>query len=153
MTMTTNQPVWALVANLGDASPLDYGGYFIFKDETGVYPEEAELLELDDENDENSTYTVYRFPLERCTLSADGVLSDNSCHPEHAAWFADSLASVASYIGDDANELREWFCSADPVERACAYRAVGEYHGWKNLDEYPIKLTRAEAQERYGKGE
>lgn len=40
-----SQPKWKFVANLGDTHPISYGGYFIFIDETGVYPPQAEKLE------------------------------------------------------------------------------------------------------------
>jgi hypothetical protein len=33
----TNQPSWKVIANLGDATPLEYGGAFLKVDETGVY--------------------------------------------------------------------------------------------------------------------
>ena len=33
----TNQPSWKVIANLGDATPLEYGGAFLLVDETGVY--------------------------------------------------------------------------------------------------------------------
>ena len=39
------QPSWTFVANLGDASPLEYGGYFVYHDATGVYGYEAEKVE------------------------------------------------------------------------------------------------------------
>jgi hypothetical protein len=158
----TNQPKWKQIAQLGDTNPFDYGGYYIFKDETGVYPEEAELLELDDPDDEESTYTIYRFILEKCTF-INGILSDNSSHPEHPAWFAHPeserekrpqdttyLSRVAGCMGMPVQELQRLFCSDDPKDRAFAYREVGTYHGLENLDSYPLtKLTRAEVEERY----
>lgn len=157
----TAQPVWKLIANLGDVNPLDYGGYFIYRDETGVYPEEGELLTLDDESDEDSSYTVYRFILDRCTF-INGVLSDNPFHPDHPAWFAKPeseraarpqdttyLSGVANFIGQDVDELIADLCSEDAIRRAQAYRAIGEYHGFENLDSYPLTITRAEAEERY----
>ncbi|NCC40917.1 MAG: hypothetical protein EOM21_16010 [Gammaproteobacteria bacterium] len=36
----TNQPVWKVIHNLGDATPLEYGGAFLLVDETGVYAPE-----------------------------------------------------------------------------------------------------------------
>jgi hypothetical protein len=36
----TNQPVWKCIANLGDTTPLEYGGAFLLVDETGVYDPE-----------------------------------------------------------------------------------------------------------------
>ena len=45
-----SQTVWKFVTNLGDASPLDYGGLFVYIDETGVYPPEMERVELENED-------------------------------------------------------------------------------------------------------
>lgn len=168
-----SQPIWKLIANLGDVTPLSYGGFFIYTDTTGVYAPEAELLEVLREpkeppedadetwEDDTITHEVYRFALEPCTF-INGVLSDNKFHPGKAAWFAkpeaekanrpqDStyLSNVADTSGIDAEELVRLFTSADPLERAQAWRAVGECHGFDNLDNYPLKLTRAEAVERY----
>jgi hypothetical protein len=39
------QPKWKFVDNLGDAHPLEYGGIFLYVDETGEYPPELERLE------------------------------------------------------------------------------------------------------------
>jgi hypothetical protein len=38
------QPIWEYIDNLGDASPLDYGGLFLYHDTTGVYGYELEKL-------------------------------------------------------------------------------------------------------------
>ena len=35
------------------------------------------------------------------------------------------------------------------IERANAYRAIGQYHGEENLDSDPLTLTKEEAEERY----
>ncbi len=43
--MSTKQPVWKFLANLGDRSYVDYGGLFVFEDTTGVYGFEMEKLE------------------------------------------------------------------------------------------------------------
>jgi hypothetical protein len=160
--MTTQQPIWKLRANLGDVHPLDYGGYFVFEDQTGVYPAEAEMLEEREEGERH--YTVYRFSLDRCTWK-DGILSDNPYHPDKSAWWAQSekeraerpqdgpyksgLEDLAQFAGITAEELIAQFCSEDALERAEAYRLVGQDHGWINLDGYPLKLTVKEAKERY----
>jgi len=161
----SHQPKWKMIANLGDAAPFDYGGFFIFTDEPGVYPAEAVLLEVNDENVEieETTYTAHRFILERCSY-VDGILSDNKFHRDHPAWFAHPeegkkerpqdttyLSNVASHCGIEEAELIRLFCSEDPCERAVAYRAVGEYHGMANLDEDPDTLTYQQAIAKYGK--
>lgn len=110
----TRQPEWEYVANLGDASPIDHGGFFIFEDRTGVYPPEVEVLippeeddsdeDFEDEDsdedpvnalleagahdeDEEGKYLIFRFVVEPCTY-INGILSDNKFHPDHPAWFA-----------------------------------------------------------------
>lgn len=40
-----SQPVWEYITNLGDASPVDHGGAFVYRDKTGVYGVELEHLE------------------------------------------------------------------------------------------------------------
>jgi hypothetical protein len=154
-----SQPVWKEIANLGDVDPIDHDGYFVFVDETGVYPAEAERLESppddgdmwDDETGDYSNsarWIVHRFSLDRCTFT-DGVLSDNRFHPDHPAWFADDLESAASCMDFGEPDLRTAFCSDDPIRRANAYRAVGDYHGFDNLDSYPLTLSRDEVKSRY----
>jgi hypothetical protein len=141
------QPRWQLIANLGDASPIDYGGYFVYRDLTGVYTEEAEVLESPE--DDSGEWTVYRFALDRCTL-ANGILSDNAFHPEIPAWFSDDIDAIASATGDNASLIRSSFCSSDPLQRANVYRLLGEHSGFINLDQYPTTFTdRAEVEARY----
>lgn len=152
----TRQPEWEFIANLGDASPLDYGGYFIYRDKTGVYEEEAELLIVDNEEDENTTYTSYRIVLERGKL-VDDYLVPFRYNPSwkypvgrYDEWFHAGLEDVADSIGATKEELEQAFTSANPLERARAYRVVGDYHGWENLDSYPLtELTRKDVEERY----
>lgn len=144
-----SQPVWKLLKNLGDVSPVDYGGYFVFVDETGVYPPEGELLEAPDDNDDPIGWTIYRFILDRCTL-IDGILSDNAYHPEISAWFADSIGAIARCNGQSELELMADLCSENPIDRAMAYRSIGHYHGFENLDPYPLRFhDRANVETRY----
>lgn len=156
------QPEWKFIANLGDRNPLDYGGYFIFVDQTGVYAPKGELLDIDNDGEVDETkltYTVHRFDLDKCTY-IDGILSDNKYHPDHPVWFATPeperverpqgiLVNIASFCGMPADQLITMFTSHDPLARAEAYRSVGSYHGFDNLDSYPLKLNRVEAEERY----
>lgn len=155
----SQQPKWRLVANLGDVNPLDYGGYFVFVDRTNTYAPEGEILQepIDDEK----KYTIYRFELDRLKTVEDPAthaiyLVTERYAPDwpHAVgqydeWFHKDLAGVASFIGLEVISLRGMFCSADPIERAQAYRAIGDYHGFANLDGYPLQLTRTEARRRY----
>jgi hypothetical protein len=136
----TKQPNWQLIENLGDIHPIEYGGYFVYEDTTGVYPSEAELLISPD--DDSGKWTVYRFILEPCTW-INQVLSDNKFHPEHPAWFADSIGAISNYVDIPLAELIDMLVNGNTVNRAMAWRAIGEYHGFKNLDSYPLTLGRA----------
>lgn len=154
-----SQPIWKLVAQLGDVNPIDHGGYFVYEDTTGVYPPEAELLRNHDDDGEDGPWTVFRFSLDRCTF-IDGVLSDNPYHPGLPAWFATpywddngqhrDTAKVARFIGAPESELIEDLCSEDIVRRALAYQAIGDYHGFIEFDQYPISdFDRSQLEARY----
>ena len=155
----TNQPIWRFVANLGDASPLDYGGYFLYEDTTGVYGFEAEKVEEPyDEVDPESNkarWTIHRVCLDRCKM-VDGNLVSFNYKPEwpypvaaYVEWFAKDLASVANCMGTTEQELIDALCSKDGKALAWAYQCIADYHGWNNLDDYPLTLTRAEVEARY----
>ena len=153
----TNQPIWKLVANLGDNDPIEHGGLFVFEDTTGVYPPEIELLEppsdeFSDYKEESNwspsaRWTVRRTVCEPCTY-VEGVLSDNKHHQSHAAWFADRVDSIADCFGMEASEFIRMITTGSVVERAEAWRMVGDYHGWDNLDSYPLELTHEKALAR-----
>jgi hypothetical protein len=154
--MPTKQPIWKFLANLGDASPIEHGGYFVYRDETGVYPEEAEFFGPDDDGDEKSKYTIYRFSLERLKLK-DGYLVparyDSSWpHPveRYDEWFHKDLEGVANAHGTSKEILEQMFISPDPLTRALGYRIIGSYHGFENLDHYPLtNKSKSDVKERY----
>jgi hypothetical protein len=146
-----SQPTWRLLDVLGDVNPIDHDGMLVYEDTTGVYPPEAVVIValIKDYEQDPDRWIVYRFPLERCTY-VNGVLSDNEFHPESPAWFADSIPSVADCFGLEAEELIEELCSDHLVERAAAYQAIGDYHGYENLDHDPITdFDRSEMEARY----
>ena len=155
--METRQPTWELIANLGDVNPLDYGGYFVYRDTTGVYPEEAEKLFCPDES-AGDGFIVYRFPLDRLKIVAGYLvpLRYDASWPNPLAqydeWFNEDLYRVAKYVDMSVQELRDAFCSEDAKIRARAYEAIGDYHGYENLDSYPLSFTnRTEVEARYAK--
>jgi hypothetical protein len=154
------QPQWKRIANLGDQSAnhgcLDYGAFFIYEDTTGIYPPEGELIE----ELENDRITIYRFTLDQCTFT-NGVLSDNPFHPELSVWFAPSaaeraarpqdsnLAQLCATVDITEDEFIALITSPKTLDRAQAWRMVGEYHGFNELDSDPLTLSQAEAEERY----
>lgn len=174
--MPTQQPVWRFLANLGDENPLEYGGYFIYEDTTGVYEPEGAIVEPL----VNGKYIVYRFSLDRLKKVGPylvalkwnmswgkGLLKDTSpgvfdWTPDQEAleiiaaqrydeWFHKDLPQVASSIGMDPEELRNAFTSADPIVRAHAYREIGEHFGMENLDSYPARYSKRRIKELYRK--
>lgn len=159
---STAQPVWKLVAQLGDVNPIDYGGLFVYVDTTGVYPPEAEKLMEPIEDNGVTKWEVYRFILENLkavehegrTLLIPARYDPSWPHPieRYDEWFNSDLESVSSYVGQVVNELRQSLVADDPAKRALAWQAIGDYHGWDNLDSYPLTYTsEAEIRERYEK--
>lgn len=147
----SKQPEWEYIANLGDASPLDYGGYFIFRDKTGVYPAEGEYYDPDD-------HKAYRILLERLEVWADhlipyGFSKKELPHPlpDYIEWFDNDIPAIAETNGIDPLELQTMFTSFDTLVLAQAYRNLADYRGWIELDSYPLDLTRKEAKKRYSK--
>ena len=154
----TNQPKWKLAANLGDVNPVDYGGLFVFTDETGVYPPEMARLEPPADDDDSGVWELLRVTLDRCTDSMNGdrrIISDNKYHPEMQAWFGfrdadrpqDSCITDVARSSDIAlDDLIGLLCSDDPLRLAEGYRAILDYHGWDNGDAYPLTMARVEAE-------
>lgn len=149
--MATQQPEWELVGTIGDRNPVEYGGGYVFRDKTGVYDPEVEWIEPMPSapyRGSGSGVTVYRVPMERHTY-VDGILSDNSYHPDKAVWYANDLDAVCRYCDCDRDELIGNLCGDDPVARAWAYETLANYHGWYEFDHYPLTLTADEAEKRY----
>lgn len=142
-----SQPVWKFLANIGDVNPVDYGGKFVYKDETGVYPPEMAVLEVPEEG-ESQIYCEFRFILDKCTY-VNGVLSDNQFHPEHPAWFADDIEAIEDCIGQDRGSVIAGLCSDDTLARAFAYDAIASYFGYHEFDHYPLEMSRRDAKKRF----
>lgn len=150
------QPDWEFVANIGDEHPFEHGGYFIYHDKTEKYGYEAELLVVDEARGGRATYRIYRVPLDPLKLVNDYLVplsyEPGWAHPveQYAEWFNRDLERVADNIGSTKEDLEKAFISTNPIARADAYRAVGDYHGWENLDSYPLtNLSRATVEKRY----
>lgn len=147
----TRQPEWKLVAQLGDAHPLDHGGYFVYEDTTGVYDPEAEWLIAPEEDDSGEPWVCYRFILEPCTFT-NGILSDNQFHPDKPAWFSrhGRIESACACSGIEAAEFIRMITTGTTVERAMAWRLIGEHYGFDNLDAYPLQYeNRHSVEEAY----
>lgn len=138
------------VTNLGDVNPLDYGGFFLVE-RSGEGSEDYQSVECvvieldnpDEQEEEKQQFTVYRFVPELCYFERDpnsgyqGVLSDNEYHKDMPAWFASDILRYR----DDFDEFIDDITSENPDQRAIAYRDIGDYHGFDNLDNYPLQFT------------
>jgi hypothetical protein len=150
--MTTKQPRWKLIAQLGDVNPVEYGGLFVYVDTTGNYPPEAEKLFSPD--GDVKVWETRRFILEDLKFVQDGTdtylvparFDETGLWPYPAShydeWFHKDLASVATYVDMRVDELEDAFVSPNPVIRARAWEALGDYHGWDNLDSYPVTYEK-----------
>lgn len=167
--MTTQQPVWKFAGHIGDVDPVSYGGGFVYVDETRVYP--PELVWLDPASDEEwaekedaAEVTVYRFPLDPPrfkTLTEAGKASGFSSSHElpasergktwewYAEWYVSHAGAVAESTGQSAFSLLRSLASKDPMRRASGYWDLVGYFGAYEFDSYPVKMTEAEARERY----
>lgn len=152
-----SQPVWKQVW------ATDYSA--LYEDTTGVYDAELEIAQEYEGKPYTTRYCVYRLSLDRLKVVHEGPNSYlvphkyNSTWPHPVAsyeeWFSDSLAAVARSFtyGDDKEEdigacLVEDLCGTDISARACAYEAIGGYHGFDNFDSYPLDLSEEEWDER-----
>jgi hypothetical protein len=153
----TNQPKWKCIAQIRDVNPIDYGGHWILQDSTQVYDEESEILLVDDDNSQKTSYIVYRYSLDKLKLVKGYLVPakyDASWpHPvaSYNQWFAKDIQSIAEFIGMTTYKLEKLIIANDPVCRAIAYEAIGQYFGYENLDSYPLILTENEVKERYNK--
>lgn len=150
-TSQTKQPDWEFIANLGDANPEEEGGVFLYKDRTGVYSPQVEVLEPM----RGGRWRIYRFDIERCTFE-NGILSENKFHKDKPAWFAGRIESVAASC--DHEKIIEHLCSEDIIDRARAYQSLWEYFGKHEFDHAPIyidplaeRFTRGELPHRPGR--
>jgi hypothetical protein len=62
-------------------------------------------------------------------------------------WFFDSLGEIARTVGSTRDDLIDALCSEDPATRAEAYEAIGDHHGYDNLDSYPEEWSEHEFKE------
>ena len=150
------QPKWKFVCNLGDINVIDNSGFFIYVDETGTYDPEGEMLIPPMDDDSRQEWYIYRFALGRC-IKLDGYLLPFAYQRDwphdilkYEEWFAADLNDVAQCNGVSLEQLEDLFCSANPIDRAWAWRSIGEFWGFNNLDDYPLILSsEIEVRKRY----
>ena len=147
--MTTQQPSYWCIRNIGDVDPLEHRGAFVLVDRTGVYS--PVLLLLEQKTD--STYNFWDIQLDRLIKvppASEGGgygLSDNRHWPAKHCWFGEpeSLQGLASFSGRPPDSLIDSFLSSCPVERALAYQSAAACYGVENFS-YPSCLSREKAE-------
>lgn len=121
-----------IVHRFGDVNPLEYGGGVVFATKDGYALERTGGLE--DEGETPSHMTVY------------GV----SIPEDVFAWYDWANAdSIAETIGSDAATLAKLGRSKLVKDRVRAIEDIAGYHGWYELDQYPITLTLRELKKRW----
>lgn len=119
---------WKCVGQIGDANPVGEGGCWVFVDRTGQYDPRCEVWDPD-------IRKVWQFTI---------------CQ-ELEEWV--NLEGISSVSGTPRSVLTQMFSSEDPLVRAEIWCLVGRYHGFLNLDGYPLSLLDHEAEERYSRPE
>jgi uncharacterized protein YukE len=146
-----------VIQSFGDVDFVEYGGQLLVRDENGgLYLEAIE----EPEEGEAEEWTIYRTDIDQLKkvpkggkvfLVSSSYRSDWS-HPvsSYDEWFSKHIDEVADTSGMDSKKLVKMFCSDDPVDRAEAYITLASHFGWYELDQYPLRLSRKEVEERYG---
>lgn len=137
------------LGNVGDVNPIEYGGGYILRNDAEDRPrlEHFEGLEYmhakawDVDLDDPTQTDRIKVMLYRADLETSGArfLSDL----DWVDW-----SEIASYTGQ---ELSAFTASAldDLQARAQVACDVASYHGWENLDSYPLELTLTELIARW----
>jgi hypothetical protein len=151
----TAQPSFHCIANIGDATPLVYGGAFVLVDLRGCYDPELLILEPEgsDRYGDPTSWERYAIICDRLTAIKNKTgeyvaLSDNPFHVDHPAWFGteEDLQSLASFAGMSVHELVLEATSSNPVHRASFYRRLLDCHGPVNFEAEPEEMSRKEAK-------
>ena len=108
-----------VIGSLGDVNPLEYEGLIVTDEGNERF--QGHKIEV---SEDGEGWTVFTFDLEYVSNCA-------------AEWFGRDLPSVAAYVDMSIEELCSAFRSSNILERAMAYQALGDYHGFHNLDGYP----------------
>lgn len=136
-------PSWREVGRLGDVNLVEYGGAIVYEDANGAHAPEMEWVEVD-----GRRLIAFRITLEPHTYRG-GILSNNSFHPNMPAWYADRIEQVADSTDQDPQDLIRALRGRDVMAKANAYRDLIGFFGANEFDQYPLRLSRKEARERY----
>lgn len=135
-----SQPKWKLFKTLGDISVPEYDGALLFYDETGVYPPELEIYEVQEKNTEDD---LENWPVEVYRIIVE---------PSPTEWYMDKLDEVARTSDIEEDIVRKHLLSDKPFNQAYAlYTYVIAHFGAFEFDQYPLTMKMSEAKERVEK--
>lgn len=143
-----------VLGSVGDVNPIDYGGGPIYGTSNGARGPWLEHFdgidsEIDsgairdpyddsaDERIESHNVRIYRVDLHD---SGEALLS----HLDWVDW-----DEIRRFTGSDASAYTVATLDT-PIARAHAACDVASYHGWDNLDSYPLELTIGALRVRWG---
>lgn len=145
----SQQPKWRLRTSVDE--------WAILEDETGVYSPEVEYAQ-ETMPGRRTIFELYRFSLDRLkrVVHEDQIYyvpfayEANWPHPIHMykEWYLGDLESVANTVGRTKQDMLDALCSDDPEELWRVYQDIGSYHGFANLDAYPLMLSEAKFKAR-----
>jgi len=121
-----------ILDSIGDVNPIEYGGGVVVDHGHGPQIEYTHGLDFD--GADPAAMVVYQVPVE------DDVFGWHD--------WAD-IKGIASFVDSTPAELRAAGKSLQLMERVWATECIADYHGWVNLDEYPITLSEEELEERW----
>lgn len=115
----------------------EFDGDALFKTNHGIQGEHWETSS-DDDNDDRPTVKVslWRYSL------PDDVWLDHD-------WAVKHIRRMASNVGMDHEDLKDLGRSTKPSDRAEAIEFIGNYHGWDNIDGYPLETTAGGMRRRW----
>jgi hypothetical protein len=150
--MKTTQPCYHCIENIDDINPFEHGGAFVCVDKFNVYSPILLILEPCLLNPE-FTHRLYEITLDRCFLVKENNqiigIGSNLYHTDSCEWFGNlaSLETITSFVGRGGyDSLMRGFVTSDPVERAFSYKALVDYYGVHEFDQYPRELTEEKAK-------
>lgn len=132
-TTRPRAPRRAILLVEGDA----FNGDALYRTNSGVYGEHWETSSDDDDDARPSVkVTLWRYSL-----------PDDVWH-EHD-WAVKHIPRMASNVGMDPEYLEDLGTSENPSRRSEAIQFIGNYHGWDNIDGYPLRTTAGAMRTRW----
>ena len=133
------------IATLGDQNPADHGGgYLLLVREHGEDRPYLEFVVWEDGDEEDAKGRLY------------GVPVDENVWTGLCSWVKPrDRDRVAAFVGLDSEDpqdptVQAWRRGTGTLEqRARIILDVASYHGWVNLDEYPIEVDRETVRRRW----